>query len=208
VVIYGGGGHGRSVIDLVRALGGFELVGVIDDSLEPEEQVMGVPVLGGSEKLSGLASGGVRLAVNAVGGVGDVQTRIEVFDRIREAGMTCPTLIHPTAFVEPSASLSQGVQVLPQAYVGSCARLGFGVIVNNGAIVSHDCRVEDYASLAPGATLAGEVTVGRGVQIGMGVTVNLRLTVGAWSLVGNSAVVKRDVPPETRVRAGSLWPPR
>jgi sugar O-acyltransferase (sialic acid O-acetyltransferase NeuD family) len=208
MVIYGGGGHGRSLIDLVRSLGTFDLVGVIDDGLPAGTKVLGLPVLGGAGHLAGLVEQGIRLAVNAVGGVGDIQSRIRVFGHILEAGFDCPTLVHPTAFVEDSARLADGVQLLPHAYVGSEAEIGFGVIVNTGALVSHDCKIEAYASLAPGAVLAGGVKVGEAAAIGMGVTVNLNLSIGARARVGNSAVVKGDVPSEAVVHAGRVWPPR
>jgi len=208
VVIYGGGGHGKSLIDFVRALGSYDLVGVIDDGLPAGSSVLGVPVLGGADVLPRQAERGIRTAVNAVGGIGDIMSRVRVFELIRQAGFSCPTLVHPTAFVEASAHLSPGAQVFPHAYVGSDVNLGFGVIVNTAAVVSHDCRLDDYANIAPGALLAGGVSVGQGALIGMGVTVNLGVTIGARARVGNSAVVKSDVPPSAIVHAGSVWPAR
>ncbi|OGO16505.1 MAG: hypothetical protein A2Z14_07230 [Chloroflexi bacterium RBG_16_48_8] len=206
LLIYGGGGHGRSMIDAVRVLGKYEIVGIVDDGLAPGSEVMGVPVLGDVHILSELFSKGVHSAINAVGGIGDVERRIKVFESLQREGFDFPTIIHPSAIVEPSAQLSFGVQILPHAYVGTQAQIGFGVIVNNGAIVSHDCVIEDYASLAPGAMLAGEAKVGRAVQVGMGATINLRLTIGERAWIGNSAVVKRDVPAGTVVHAGTIWP--
>ncbi len=206
IIVYGGGGHGKSLIDLLRTLGVYQIAGVVDDGIEPGRVIMGLPVLGGKEALSGLYARGVRLAVNAVGGIGDVTIRIKVFRMLGEAGFTCPAVIHPTAFVETSAGLSPGVQVFPHAYVGSEASLGFGSIVNTGAIVSHDCRVGDYVNISPGAMLAGEVQVGSGSLIGMGVTVNLGVKIGAASRLGNGATVKSDVPPGGIVRAGTIWP--
>jgi acetyltransferase EpsM len=206
VVIYGGGGHGKSLIDFVRTLGLYDLAGVIDDGLPVGSSVLGVEVLGGADVLARQAERGIRMAVNAVGGIGDVMSRVRVFRLIQEAGFTCPTLVHPTAFVETSAHLSPGVQVFPHAYVGSDVHLGFGVIVNTSAVVSHDCQIDDYANVAPGALLAGGVSVGEGALIGMGVTINLGVTVGARARIGNSAVVKGDVPPSGIVHAGSVWP--
>lgn len=207
LIIYGGGGHGKSLIDLVRAMGTFQLVGLIDDGLEAGSDVMGLTIFGGGTVLTTLAERGLRLAINAVGGVGDIGSRVRVFKQILNAGFTCPTLVHPKAFVEPSAHLADGVQVFPNAYVGSESKVGFGVIVNTGAIVSHDCRLEAYANVAPGASLAGGVTVGEGALIGMGVTINLNVEIGAGARVGNSAVVKQDVPKGTIVHAGAIWPP-
>lgn len=206
LAVYGGGGHGKSVIDLILALGTYDLVGVIDDGLAIGGDVAGLAILGGRDKLAELSERGVRQAVNAVGGIGDIGGRVRVFETLAEAGFVCPTVAHPRSYVEPSAHLGGGVQVFPHSYVGSEASVGFGAIINTGAIVSHDCRVADYANISPGAILAGGVSIGEGVLVGMGVTVNLNVTVGAEARIGNSAVIKSDVPPQGVVKAGSVWP--
>ncbi|MBN1149179.1 MAG: NeuD/PglB/VioB family sugar acetyltransferase [Anaerolineales bacterium] len=206
IIVYGGGGHGKALIDLLRALHVYRIVGVVDDGLAAGETIMSLPVLGGGEMLPQLHAQGVRLAVNAVGGIGNLGVRLEVFSKLAQAGFACPAVVHPSAFVEPSASLSPGVQVMPLAYVGSQARLGFGCIVNSGAIVSHDCQLGDCANVSPGAMLAGEVRLGAGVLVGMGATLNLRLQVGARARIGNGATVKSDVPENGIVRAGTIWP--
>lgn len=206
LIIYGGGGHGKSLIDLIRVLDGFEIAGIVDDGLPGVESIMGVPVIGKAQDLSALRQKGIQLAVNAVGGIGNINRRIEVFRRLIQAGFSFPIVVHPTAFVEPSAALEGGVQVFPHAYIGSEAQVGFGAIVNTGAIVSHDCRLAAYVNIAPGTQLAGGVTVDEGVLVGMGVSVNLNVHIGSQAMVGNSAVIKADVPPGQIVRAGQVWP--
>jgi sugar O-acyltransferase (sialic acid O-acetyltransferase NeuD family) len=206
LVIYGGGGHGKALIDLVRAMGTYRIVGIVDDGIKAGVEIMGVPVLGGGEQLHELAQRGIRQAINAVGGIGDVNRRIQVFKRLMAQRFEFPALIHPTAWVEPGASLDAGVQVFPHAYIGSDAKIGLGVIVNTSAVVSHDCTLDDYVNIAPGALVAGNVTIGEGVLVGMGVTINLNVSVGAGAKIGNSAVVKDAVPEGQVIRAGSIWP--
>jgi acetyltransferase EpsM len=206
IIVYGAGGHGKALIDLIRALGDYPIAGIVDDTTSAGLTIMGVPVLGGGRILGQLIERGVHLGVNAVGGIGNIQSRIKVFDRLSQAGFTCPALVHPTAFVEQSASLADGVQVMPHVYVGSEVQVGFGVIINTGAIVSHDCVLGDYANLSPGVILAGEVRVGTATLIGMGVTVNLRVNVGANTRIGNGSTIKQDVPEGGIVHAGTIWP--
>lgn len=206
LVIYGGGGHGKTVIDLVRALGTYRIVGVFDDGLTPGSDVLGVPVLGGEKDLGEWHSRGVRLAVNAVGGIGNPAIRIQIFEVLEKAGFVFPVLVHPAAVVERSASLEPGVQVFAHAYVGSAARVGFGSVINVGAIVHHDCVLGRVVNLSPGATLAGNVHVRNCAQIGMLATVNLKVTVGENARLGNGCTVKDDVPPGGRVWAGVIWP--
>jgi acetyltransferase EpsM len=206
LVMYGGGGHAKALIDLVRALGTYRLAGIIDDGLAPGTEVMGIPVLGSAEKLGELARDGVRQAINAVGGIGDLSSRIRVFNRLKALGFEFPSLVHPSAWIEPGAQLQAGVQVFPHAYIGSETQIGTGVIVNTAAVVSHDCVLQEYVNIAPGALLAGNVSVGEGVLVGMGVTINLNVQIGAGAMIGNSSVVKSDVPAGQVVRAGTIWP--
>jgi sugar O-acyltransferase (sialic acid O-acetyltransferase NeuD family) len=206
MIVYGGGGHGKALIDLVRVLGTYSIVGIVDDGIPARTHIMDLPVLGGTAVLAQLASAGVHLASNAVGGIGNLAPRLAVFASLKEHGFTCPALVHPTAFIESSAVISEGVQVMPHAYVGSEAQVGFGAIINTGAIVSHDCILGDFSNLSPGAILAGEVTIGQASLVGMGVTINLRVKVGERVRIGNGATVKRDVPDGSIVRAGTIWP--
>lgn len=206
LIIYGGGGHGKALIELVRALGVYRLAGIIDDGLPAGATILGLEVLGGGEKLPELYQRGIRMAINAVGGIGDLGVRERVFQRLAQAGFVSPAVVHPSAVVEPSANLSAGVQVFPLAYVGSEARLGFGCIINTGAIVSHDCQLGDLVNISPGAVLAGEVEICAGALVGMGATINLRVNIGPGARIGNSATVKNDVPAGGVVRAGSSWP--
>ncbi|MEN6529032.1 MAG: NeuD/PglB/VioB family sugar acetyltransferase [Anaerolineaceae bacterium] len=207
LIIYGGGGHAKSLIDLIRMEGKYQIAGIVDDRLPAGSLILGVPVLGGAEQLGWLRQKGIFQAVNAVGGIGSIAPRLAVYQRLAEAGFQCVTVIHPRAFIEPNASLSQGCQVFFNGYVGSEVKVGFGAILNTGAILSHECILGDYVNISPGAILAGAVNVGDRVLIGMGATINLGVTIGAGARIGNSAVVKADVPENGIVRAGAIWPP-
>ncbi len=208
IFIYGGGGHGKTLIDLVRAVGAYRIVGLVDDNLPPGSAIMGVPVLGGTAILPELYGRGIRLAVNAVGGIGNVSVRLRVFELLAKAGFSCPNLVHPNAWVETSAALEGGVQVLVHTYVGTESRIGFGSVLNANVVVSHDCMIGRCVNLSPGALLAGDVWVGDFTQIGMGATINLHVRIGAQARIGNGATVKDHVPKDGRVYAGHIWPER
>jgi sugar O-acyltransferase (sialic acid O-acetyltransferase NeuD family) len=206
ILIYGGGGHAKMLIDLLRDGNHYRIAGILDDGMAPGTQIMGVPVLGGGELLAGLFTSGVRQAVNGVGGIGNVNVRVKIFDTLTRAGFSVPAVVHPAAFVEPSASLALGAQVFARAYIGGEARVGFGAIASTGCLISHDCILEEYAIISPGAILAGEVHIGRGALVGMGVTINLKVSIGAGAKIGNSATVKANVPERAIVQAGATWP--
>lgn len=206
ILIYGAGGHSKTVISLLRLLN-WNIAGIIDDGVKAGTLVSGVPVLGSAELLPKLRSEGIVSAVNAVGGIGNYSVRWNIFERLRKLDFSFPTLIHPSAFVEDTVILEDGIQVLAQSYISSESRVGFGTLINAGVIISHDGAIGQCVNLSPGALLAGQVTVKDFAQIGMGATVNLGITVGTAARIGNSAVVKGDVPDNGRVYAGAIWPP-
>jgi len=206
VLIYGGGGHAKSLIDLIRMEGKYTISGIVDDGVPAGTRILDVTVLGGGELLPSLRRKGIHQAVNAVGGIGSITPRLAVYQKLAVSGFTCVTVVHPRAFVEPTAIISEGCQLFFNAYVGSDVRLGFGSIINTGAIVSHDCVLEEYVNISPGAILAGAVHVAERTLVGMGATINLGVHIGAGARIGNSAVVKADVPENGIVRAGGIWP--
>ena len=208
VLIYGAGGHGRTLAALVQKLGRYEILGFLDDGYKPGESVLGLPILGGKELLEELAQQGVRMAVNGIGGITDLQIRLSIYDLLNAAGFHCPGVVHPTAFVEQSAELSNATQVFAFAYIGTEVVVDDGCIINTSTIVSHNCTLSRYVNLSPGATLAGGVFVGERTLIGMRATVNLNVHIGTDARIGNGATVKANVPDGGIVPAGSIWPPR
>jgi sugar O-acyltransferase (sialic acid O-acetyltransferase NeuD family) len=206
VLLYGGGAHARSVIDLLRGTQACLPAAIIDDGIKAGEEISGVPVLGGREALAQCFAEGLRLAINAVGAVGSLQHRIAVFEEMEKHGFGFPSVIHTSAVIEPTAVVGGGAQVFALAYVGTAAEIGFGAIVNTGAIVSHDCSIGFCAHIAPGAVLAGRVRVGAGTIVGMGVTTDVGVAIGESVRIGNAARIHGDVPSGTIVAAGTTWP--
>lgn len=206
VLVYGAGGHAKTVIDLLRQSGQFSLAGLIADPAPTENDLLGAPILGDSGALVELHARGLRLIVNGVGSIDRPRMRVDIFDRLARKGYAFPTIIHSKSVVEPSARVAAGAQVFGSAFVGAAATVGFGAIINTGAIVSHDCKVGDYAHLTPGVILAGRVRIATGALVGMGVKVNVGVTIGEWARIGNGCCINSDVPPHTIVRAGTTWP--
>ena len=208
MILFGGGGHGKTVIDAIQASGNFHLVGVIDDHITPGSYVMNVPVLGGSDLLPELFERGLRLATNGVGGIGNPEFRDQVFLRLQTAGFHLPVVTHPTAYIAPTAKLEDGAQIMARTVIGAEAHIGYGTLVNIGAIVTHECHLGRVVNLSPGAAMGGRLILEEYVQVGMNATINLGVHVARKARIGNGATVKADVPADTTVYAGTIWPVR
>lgn len=105
------------------------------------------------------------------------------------------TLIHPSAFADPSAQVGCGTYIAAGAVVNPGAVIGNHVIVNTGASVGHDCIVEDFAHLESGVRLGGAARVGRWALCRIGSTVVPNCSIGTRATIGPRAVAVGHVPP-------------
>lgn len=108
-------------------------------------------------------------------------------------GLAFATLIHPTAYVSPLATLGEGVFVGAQSAVGPGAVIGDHVFINRGVTVGHDSIVKAYARLQPGCNVGGHTTIGAGATIGLGAGVIEERVVGDGAFVAAGAIVLEDV---------------
>ncbi len=189
LVILGAGGHGRAVIELLRGIGGIEIIGLVD-ACPPAAAMLGIPVLGPEAVLPALRAEGVALACVALG---DNTARLAAAARLEALGFALPPLVHPSVIQAGSAVVAGGAVVLPRVVLGACVRVGRLVIVNSGAILEHDVELGEAAHCGPGAVLAGGVRVGARALIGAGAACRPYVVIGADAVVGTGAAVVADV---------------
>jgi sugar O-acyltransferase (sialic acid O-acetyltransferase NeuD family) len=157
---------------------------------DPQKQglkIIGVKVMGT------IADAKKRAPARGVLAIGDNRARQVLAQEL--PGWEWLTVVHPKAYVHPSASLGPGTVVFAGAVIQPDTRIGAHAIINTGATVDHDCLVGDFVHIAPGAHLAGNAVVEEGTLIGMGTVVLPGIKVGAWAIVGAGAVVVEDLPP-------------
>lgn len=187
LVVYGAGGHGKVVAEILTAAG-HEVHGFIDDDVRlAGSLVVGVPVFRVIDWLDSHAGAPVAL------GIGDNHARERAADLAREHGCKLVIAIHPAAVIARSAKIGDGAVVMPAAVLNPDCEIGEGAIVNSGAIVEHDVRVGRYAHLSPNSALGGGAQIGDYSHIGMGATVLPLRRIGNNCVLGAGAVVIDDI---------------
>ncbi len=173
VIVIGAGGHGRSVAEAIMLLGRDELVGFVDDGAGANAKVWTYPILARTDLLHTLRAHADAMVV----AIGNNAVREKLHVRVQDAGFELPSVIHPMAFVSPTAIVGAGCAVMAGAVIGTEAQLGEGVIVNCGATVDHHCMVNAFGHLGVNACMAGGSVLGHrawmqaGSALGYGVQV-------------------------------------
>ena len=190
VVVLGGGGHARVVIDILEQAREFDIAGFVSPDEQPDE-IFGHRRLGGDDALEAILGSGVECAFVAIG---DNRRRMDCIATVKRRGFTLVNAVSPAAIVSRHAMLRAGIAVMPGAAVNAGSTIGDGAIVNTNATVDHDCDIGACAHVAPGSSLAGCVQLGEGVFLGTGTSVIPGIRIGAWTTVGAGAAVIADLP--------------
>ena len=192
LVILGAGGHGREVLQALRADPSHEVLGFVDDR-GPDPQLLGrvgARWLGPITALAELPSD-VEYLIGI--GAGPTRRRLDLWATAQ--GCRAATFVHPKADVGPDVELAPGSIVFALATVTTNITLGRHAHVGRGCAVGHDSVLGDYVSLYPLAAVSGNVTLGDEVTVGTTAAIRQGVRIGAGAVVGMGAVVLRDVPP-------------
>lgn len=200
-VVFGAAGHAQEVDWLladIHAAGGPDLrpalFVVADGDPAAGTRLRGRPVIEETDFLRDHDVVGARHFV----AMGSAQARARTVRRLREAGaIHFPSLVHPSVIHDPAPGavrLGAGVFVFAGSVLTTDVELGEFAQVNVACTISHNTRIGPYATLSPGVHVCGNAQVGARVFVGSGAVLIDRVRVGDDAVIGAGAVVTGDLP--------------
>jgi sugar O-acyltransferase (sialic acid O-acetyltransferase NeuD family) len=186
IAIFGTGGMGRELADVIETAGTSEFVFVVDT---PEGPINGIEVISPAQ---------LRDDDRLVVALGSSTDRRAVVDRF--AGRKFATVVSSNARVSRFASVGEGSAICDFAVINSGAVVGRHFQANVYAQLSHDCLVGDFVTFAPHVSCNGWVQIGDEAYVGAGAVIRngspaRRLKIGAGAVIGMGAIVTADVAP-------------
>ena len=193
MLLIGGGGHCKSVLDSLLELNEYEEIGIVDKNENVGNSVLGVSVVGCDDDLPTLFKRGFKYAFVTVGSIGNPTLRIKLFNILVKIGFEIPVIIDASAKVSDYARIEKGVFIGKHAIVNAGSIIHEMSIINTGSIIEHDCEIGAFTHIAPGAVLGGEVVVGENSHIGSNTTVKQQIRIGSNSIIGMGSVVLQNI---------------
>ena len=156
LLILGAGQYGRVVRETADAMGCYAKIDYLDDN-----SAAAIGKLKDHGKF-------VQDYDCAFVAMGNPVLRRQWLDALRQAGFELPVLIHPRAFVSPTAKLGEGTIVEPMAVVNTEAVVEQGDLLCAGCIVNHNAHVMSCCQIDCGAVVASNALVPEGTKVHSG----------------------------------------
>lgn len=193
LVVLGTGGHCKSVLDTLRASGGYDDIVLIGESDNVDRIICGYKVVGTDNDLSQLMEKGYKYAFIAVGSIKSTALRRKIWEKVKKAGYNLVNVIDNSSVIATDVVLGEGIFIGKKAVINMGASIGNMAIINTGAIVEHDCTVGEFSHISVGAVLCGAVNVGADCFVGANATIIQGCCIQDGNIIGAGDIVKVNI---------------
>lgn len=198
IVLIGSGGHCKAVADAIKKSGQYQIHGILTDQ-KNFKGLNGISILGDDSEAVKIFNSGITKAFLAIGSLVPSNIRIRVYKEYSSIGFKFPSIRHPEAVIAEDVKIGKGTFIAANATICPGTRIADNVIVNSGAIIDHDCNIENFVHVATGVAISGGVYIGKNTHLGTGACIIQGITIGSNTLIGAGSIVVKNIP--DRVKA-------
>lgn len=190
LILVGGGGHCKSVIEAAESAG-YNILGVLDTPENVGKQVLAYSIIGTDDEIP-LYVDKAEFVIT-VGFIKNPATRIKLYNKVKEAGGKLATIIASTAHVSKYSTIGEGTVVMHQAFVNAGAHIGANCIINTFCNIEHDAQIGDQCHISTGTMVNGDCKVGDRCFIGSQSALANGITIGEDIIVGAASFVRKSI---------------
>lgn len=181
LIIFGCGGHCRSVTDVLLSNNPGTRALIVDTNAREEEKINGFPVVQDYP----LGDESFFLAI------GNNLLRKQKLESI--AGHNLISIISNQAHKSIFSNIATGCFVGNFCHVGAETRIGKNTILNTASVIEHEIVVGDHCHIGPSATILGRCNIGDLVFVGAGATVKENVNICSEVTIGAGATVVKSI---------------
>ncbi len=194
VLIIGGGLGATQVLDILHDDSSRSVVAIIDDSSDRwADQVGGVPIVGGRERLAELYQDG--MFDSAIVSIStSIPARTKSRELCQELGIPMTNAIDRTVRIAADVKMGTGNTICAFCYFGAGAVVGDNNFFSAYNSFDHHCTLGSDMSTGPSCVASGIVKIGNRVRMGTGIFIEPYLEIGDDARIASGAVIRQPLP--------------
>lgn len=201
IILIGGGGHCKAVIDVIETESKYKIAGIIDTPEKLGQKILGYKIIGNDGDITKFAKGGYCFHIT----VGHIETpalRIKLFETVKKAGGKLPIIISANAHVSIHSKIEEGTIIMHHAIINTDSKIGRNCIINNKALIEHDCKIGNNCHISTNAVINGTCLVNDNCFVGSNSVLRNDISIISNTIIGAGATVTKNIS-ESGVYVGS-----
>lgn len=188
IYIFGAGGVGRDIVDIVKESGEFSIKGFIDDG-KAGNICMDIKIYSTDEVRSN------EKEVNVVIALGEPNLREKIINRLTEEfnKVNYMTIISKKSFISKTALIKEGSIIYPNVIINSNVIIEKNVFIGGNSSIGHDCIINENSVIAFNCSVGGNSIIERNVYIGSGSNIRDEIRIGEKSIVGMGSILLKNL---------------
>ena len=184
IILIGGGGHCRSVIDVIELENKYKIAGIVVNDMPKGSRVLDYEVIGCDDDLEVLFKE-YKNAIITVGQIKSNSIRVKLFKKLKNIGFSLPVIISPLAYVSKYVNIEEGSIIMHQACLNVNVKVGKNCIINTKALLEHDVIVEDNCHISTASIINGGTLVKENTFVGSNTVSKENITISGFIKAGS-----------------------
>lgn len=188
LILLGGGGHCKSVIDVAESAG-YTILGIMDKPELVGTKVLDYEIIGTDDDIPQYVDKAEFLIT--VGQIKSPAIRQKLAAFVEQAGGRFATVIASDAYVSKYAKIGKGTVIMHKAVVNADACIGEHCIINTMANIEHEVQIGGFCHVSTGGMVNGNCVIGDEVFIGSGSVLYNGISVMDNAIIPAGSVVRK-----------------
>lgn len=162
ILICGTGGLAREILCLLKRLGDWNVIGLLDKEAKPGAKICNLPIYPDSFLLKKRDK-----PISLVFGMSDPNIKQRIYNQVHDlCWINFPTIIAPTAIVSLDAEIEEAVVITDFSFISTNVIIKKGCFINVSSRVGHDSKIGNFCSIMPSCSISGNVVINDSTFLG------------------------------------------
>ena len=197
LIIFGGGGHCNSCIDIIFEQKKFIIDFIVDSNIKNYKKldikIKTFAYFKNHFKKSNQLFVGVGLIKNAV-------KRYNLIKNLEKYNLNFAKIISPYSVVSKNSKIFDGTIIMHNSVINSNSIVMQHSIINTSSIIEHDAFIGKNCHISTGAIINGGSKIGDHTFVGSGTIIHQNINIGANCIIGAGKVIKRNLPSNSVIK--------
>lgn len=188
IAIYGSGGFGKEVLEIVKKIKSEKFILFIDD-VNKSKYYNGIPILSFENFKKKHKISEVKIVI----ALGEPRSRRIIREKVEKFRYRLCTVIHPNATISDKSKIGSGCIICQYVVVGPQASIGSNSVLNIGAIAGHDVKIGTDTVISSKVNIGGGSKIGDDVYLGMNSCIKEQIKFGNGSVLSMGSVLHKSI---------------